>query len=43
LEYFILLSSQIADHLPLEEVTIAETLRDAGYATFFADAVQASS
>ena len=25
-----------ADHLALEEVTIAETLRDAGYATFFA-------
>jgi arylsulfatase A-like enzyme len=25
-----------ADHLPLEEVTIAETLRNAGYATFFA-------
>jgi arylsulfatase A-like enzyme len=25
-----------ADHLPLEEVTIAERLRDAGYATFFA-------
>lgn len=25
-----------ADHLPLEEVTIAEALRDAGYATFFA-------
>ena len=24
------------DHLPLEEVTIAETLRDAGYSTFFA-------
>ncbi len=25
-----------ADHLPLEEVTIAEALRDGGYATFFA-------
>ena len=25
-----------ADHLPLEEVTIAERFRDAGYATFFA-------
>ena len=25
-----------ANHLPLEEVTIAERLRDAGYATFFA-------
>ena len=25
-----------ADHLPLEEVTIAESLRDAGYSTFFA-------
>ena len=25
-----------AGHLPLEEVTIAESLRDAGYATFFA-------
>lgn len=25
-----------SDHLPLEEVTIAERLRDAGYATFFA-------
>jgi arylsulfatase A-like enzyme len=29
-------SAPNADHLPLEEVTIAETLRDAGYATFFA-------
>jgi len=31
-----LLSAPNADHLPLEEVTIAETLRAAGYATFFA-------
>ncbi len=31
-----LLPAPNADHLPLEEVTIAETLRDAGYATFFA-------
>ncbi len=29
-------SAPNADHLALEEVTIAETLRDAGYATFFA-------
>ena len=29
-------SASNADHLPLEEVTIAESLRDAGYATFFA-------
>jgi arylsulfatase A-like enzyme len=29
-------SAPNADHLRLEEVTIAETLRDAGYATFFA-------
>ena len=29
-------SAPNADHLPLEEVTIAEALRDAGYATFFA-------
>ena len=29
-------SAPNADHLPLEEVTIAESLRDAGYATFFA-------
>ena len=28
-------SAPNADHLPLEEVTIAERLRDAGYATFF--------
>jgi arylsulfatase A-like enzyme len=31
-----LLPAPNANHLPLEEVTIAETLRDAGYATFFA-------
>jgi arylsulfatase A-like enzyme len=31
-----LLPAPNADHLPLEEVTIAESLRDAGYATFFA-------
>jgi arylsulfatase A-like enzyme len=31
-----LLSAPNADHLPLEETTIAETLRDSGYATFFA-------
>jgi arylsulfatase A-like enzyme len=31
-----LLPAPNADHLPLEEVTIAERLRDAGYATFFA-------
>jgi arylsulfatase A-like enzyme len=31
-----LLPAVNADHLPLEEATIAETLRDAGYATFFA-------
>ena len=31
-----LLSARNADHLPLEEVTIAEALRDGGYATFFA-------
>ena len=31
-----LLPAPNADHLPLEEVTIAEALRDAGYATFFA-------
>ena len=31
-----LLSAPNADHLALEEVTIAEALRDAGYATFFA-------
>ena len=31
-----LLSAPNADHLPLEEVTIAESLRDSGYATFFA-------
>lgn len=30
-----LLSAVNADHLALEEATIAETLRDAGYATFF--------
>ncbi len=29
-------SAPNADHLPLEEVTIAEALRDGGYATFFA-------
>ncbi|HWA96859.1 MAG TPA: sulfatase-like hydrolase/transferase [Pirellulales bacterium] len=29
-------SAPNADHLALEEVTVAETLRDAGYATFFA-------
>ena len=29
-------SAPNADHLPLEEVTIAESLRDAGYATFCA-------
>lgn len=29
-------SAPNADHLPLEEVTIAERLRDGGYATFFA-------
>ncbi|MEI6236214.1 MAG: sulfatase [Planctomycetota bacterium] len=29
-------SAPNALHLPLEEVTLAETLRDAGYATFFA-------
>ncbi len=29
-------SAPNADHLALEEVTIAESLRDAGYATFFA-------
>ena len=29
-------SAPNADHLPLEEVTIAERLRDAGYAIFFA-------
>ncbi|MCE9545788.1 MAG: sulfatase [Planctomycetia bacterium] len=31
-----LLPAPNADHLPLAEVTIAERLRDAGYATFFA-------
>lgn len=31
-----LLPAPNADHLPLSEVTIAERLRDAGYATFFA-------
>ena len=31
-----LLSAPNADHLPLAETTIAEALRDAGYATFFA-------
>jgi arylsulfatase A-like enzyme len=31
-----LLSAPNADHLALEEVTIAERFRDAGYATFFA-------
>jgi arylsulfatase A-like enzyme len=31
-----LLSARNANHLPLEETTIAEALRDAGYATFFA-------
>ncbi len=31
-----LLSARNADHLPLEEVTIAEALRAGGYATFFA-------
>ena len=31
-----LLPAPNADHLPLEEVTITESLRDAGYATFFA-------
>jgi arylsulfatase A-like enzyme len=31
-----LLSAPNADHLPLKEVTIAEALRDGGYATFFA-------
>jgi arylsulfatase A-like enzyme len=31
-----LLPAPNADHLPLEEATIAEALRDAGYATFFA-------
>ena len=31
-----LLPAPNANHLPLEEVTIAERLRDAGYATFFA-------
>ncbi len=29
-------SAQNADHLPLAEVTIAESLREGGYATFFA-------
>jgi arylsulfatase A-like enzyme len=29
-------SAPNADHLPLEEVTLAEALRDGGYATFFA-------
>lgn len=31
-----LLSAPNADHLPLEETTIAEALRDSGYAKFFA-------
>lgn len=31
-----LLPAPSADHLPLEELTIAEALRDAGYSTFFA-------
>ena len=31
-----LLSAPNADHLPLEETTVAEALRDGGYATFFA-------
>lgn len=31
-----LLPAVNANHLPLEEVTIAESLRDAGYSTFFA-------
>ncbi len=31
-----LLSAPNAGHLPLEEVTVAESLREAGYATFFA-------
>ena len=31
-----LLPAPNADHLPLEETTIAEALRDGGYATFFA-------
>lgn len=31
-----LLSAKNADRLPLEEVTIAERMREAGYATFFA-------
>jgi arylsulfatase A-like enzyme len=31
-----LLSAPNADHLPLNEITIAERLREAGYATFFA-------
>lgn len=31
-----LLPAPYLDHLPLEEVTIAEALREAGYATFFA-------
>ncbi len=31
-----LLPAPNADHLPLEEITLAERLRDAGYATFFA-------
>jgi len=31
-----LLPAPNADHLPLEEITIAERLREAGYATFFA-------
>ncbi len=31
-----LLPAPNGEHLPLEEVTIAETLRDAGYANFFA-------
>jgi arylsulfatase A-like enzyme len=31
-----LLPAPYSDHLPLEERTIAEALRDAGYATFFA-------
>ncbi len=31
-----MLSAPNADHLPLAEVTVAEALRDGGYATFFA-------
>lgn len=31
-----LLPARYLDHLPLEELTLAETLREAGYSTFFA-------